>query len=91
MSKSILHEFYYGNISSDEKTFDRDSKYGRTIKTVSETEEKLLTMLNETEKELVQTFSDAHGNMSRIAMADGFVEGFCFGMRIAIEVMQKQY
>ena len=48
-------------------------------------------LLNEVEKELFQCFSDAHGNMSRIATADGFVDGFCLGMRIAIEVMQKRY
>jgi len=45
--------------------------------------------LNDTEKELFQAFSDAHGNMSRIAIADGFVDGFCLGMKIAIEVMEK--
>lgn len=58
---------------------------------MSETEEKLLPLLNEAEKELFQTFSDAHGNMSRIAVDDGFVDGFCLGMRIAIEVMEKQF
>jgi len=42
------------------------------------------------EKQLFQQFSDAHGNMSRIVIADGFVDGFCLGMRIAIEVMEKR-
>ena len=34
-------------------------------------------------------FSDAHDNMSRIAIADGFVDGFCLGMRITMAVLQK--
>jgi len=85
----ILKQLYYGNISPFEKSFNRDSEYGKVIKIASETEEKLLALLNETEKELLQTFSDAHGNMSRIAIADSFVDGFCLGMRIAIEVMEK--
>jgi hypothetical protein len=56
---------------------------------VSEAEEKLRCLLNETERELFQVFSDAHVNMSRIAIADGFADGFCLGMRIAIEIMEK--
>ena len=58
---------------------------------MSETEEKLLALLNEPVKELFQAFSNAHGNMSRIAITDSFVDGFCLGMKIAIEVMEKQY
>jgi len=49
----------------------------------------ILSLLNEAEKELFQTFSDAHGNMSRIAITDGFVDGFCLGMQITIEVIKK--
>ena len=87
----ILKQLYYGNISPCENSFDRNSEYGKELKTVSDTEEKLLSFLHETEKELLQTFSEAHGNMIRIAIDDGFVDGFCLGMRIAIEVMEKQF
>jgi hypothetical protein len=31
------------------------------------------------------------GNVSRIAIANGFADGFCLGMRIVIEVMERQY
>ena len=58
---------------------------------MSETEEKLMIILNDAEKKLFQTFSEAHGNMSRIAIADAFMDGFCLGARIAMNVMQKQY
>jgi len=87
----ILKQLYYGNISPWEKPFNRDSEYGKVIKTVSATEEKLVALLNETEKELFQQFSNAHGDLSRIAIADSFVDGFCLGMRIGIEVMEKQH
>ena len=87
----ILKDLYYGNISPCEKSFDRNSEYGKELKTVSETEEKLLSLLNDAEKELLQTFSDAHGNMSRIAISDGFVDGFCLGKQIAIDVMEKNH
>lgn len=87
----ILKELYYGNISPCEKLFDRNSKYGKELRTVSETEEKLLSLINDVEKELLQSFSDAYGNMSRIAIADGFADGFCLRMKIAIEVLKKQF
>ncbi|MDR1159578.1 MAG: hypothetical protein LBK69_03030 [Syntrophomonadaceae bacterium] len=88
--KSVLHEFYYGNIIPNEKSFVRDSEYGKTIKIVSDYEEKLLKLLNNEENELFKTFSNAQGDLNRISVADSFLESFCVGMRIAIEVMQKQ-
>lgn len=88
--KSILHEFYYGNISPNEKSFVRGSEYGKTIKIVADSEEKLLKLLNDDETELFKTFSNAQGDLNEISVADSFVDGFCLGMRIAIEVMEKQ-
>ncbi len=89
--KSILHEFYYGNLTPNEKSFVRESEYGKVIKTLSESEEKLLKLLNGDEKELFQILSKAQGDLNTISIADGFVDGFCLGMRIAIEVMEKQF
>jgi len=43
---------YYGNISIYEKSFDRNSEYGKELKTVSEIEEKPRALLNGTAKEL---------------------------------------
>jgi len=87
--KSILREFYHGNLNPNEKSFVRESEYGKVIKTLSESEEKLLKLLNGDEKELFQTFSNAQGDLNEISVADGFVDGFCLGIRIAIEVTQK--
>lgn len=89
--QKILHELYYGNINPSEKFFIHDSEYGKTIKVVSDCEEKLLKLLNNDEKELFKTFSNAQGDLNQISVAAGFVDGFCMGMRIAIEVMEKQY
>jgi hypothetical protein len=51
----------------------------------------LCVILNDDEKELFKTFSNAQGDLSCISIADGFVDGFCLGMRITVEVMQKQF
>jgi len=87
--KSILHELYYGNVNPNEKPFQRDSEYSRVIKSLSDSEEKLLKLLTGTEKELFETFSKAQGNLNEISVTESFVDGFCLGMRIAIEFMEK--
>jgi len=66
----ILKDLYFSNISPSGKSFDRNSLYGKKLKTVSDTEEKFLALLNNSEKELLVCFSDANGNMSRIVVAD---------------------
>jgi len=87
--KSILHEFYYGNINPNERPLIQSPECKQLLKIVADSEENLLKMLVGTELELFQKFSDAQGKLSSVSIADGFVEGFCMGMRIAIEVMEK--
>lgn len=89
MSKSILHEFYYGNINPNERPLIQSSECKQYHKIIVDSEGKLLKLLDDTEKELFQTFSDAQGKLSSVSIADGFVEGFCVGMRIAIEAMKE--
>jgi hypothetical protein len=40
---------------------------------------------------LFGAFLNAQGNVSRIVIADEFVDGLCLGTRIAIKVLQKQF
>ena len=51
--KSVLEAFAYGNVDPNEGYFEKDSKYGSILKTISESEEKLLCMLNDEQKELL--------------------------------------
>jgi hypothetical protein len=91
MDKNILHEFYYGNINPNERPTIQSPEYKQFLKIVADSEEKLLKLLNNDEKELFRTFSSAQGDLNEISVADGFIDGFCLGMRIAIEVIEKQY
>jgi len=88
--KSILYELYYCNINPNERPLVQSPEWKQFLKTVADNEENLLKLLNGTELELFQTFSDAQGKLSSVSIADGFVEGFCLGMRISIEAMEKQ-
>lgn len=88
--QSILHELYYGNISPSEKSFNRGSEYEKTIKTLCHNEEKLLELLNPEEELLLEAVINAQGVINEFSAADGFIDGFCLGMRIGIEVMEKK-
>jgi hypothetical protein len=61
------------------------------IKRLSDSEDKLLKLLTGTEKELFETFSKAQDDLNTFSNSDAFIDGFCLGMRIAIEVMEKQF
>lgn len=89
--KSILHEFYYGNINPNERPTVQSPECKQYLKIVADSEEKLLKLLSGTELELFKAFSDAQGKLNSVSIVDGFVEGFCVGIRIAIEVMKKQF
>ena len=89
--ESILHELYYGNINPNENFFSRNSEYDKVVKTLCGNGEKLLKCLNAEEKEIFETFSKAQANLSETSIADRFVEGFCLGMRIVVEVMREQF
>lgn len=83
--KSILREFYCGNINPNERPIIQSPECKQFLKIVADSEEKLLKLLSGIELELFQAFSDAQGRLSSVSMADGFVEDFCIGMMIAIE------
>ncbi len=59
--KSILHEFYYGNISPNERPLVQSPECKQFLKIVADSEEKLLKLLDGNEKEPLQTFSKAQG------------------------------
>ena len=73
------------------KLFSLYSKDDKIVKALCGNEEKLLKCLNAEEKELFEAFSKAQADLSETSIADRFVEGFCLGMQIAIEVMGKQF
>ena len=84
--KSILEAFAYGNINPNDGFFKKDSRYGRIIKTISESEEKLLAMLDGEPKELFMQFSSAQLESNSISNTDKFIYGYRLGMLMTMEV-----
>jgi len=88
--KSILEAFAYGNINPDVGTVKKGSQYERAIKTISDCEEKLLSILDGEPKELLIRFSSAQLEANAITNVDKFIYGYSLGVRMTMEVFTSR-
>ncbi len=84
--KSILSEIYYGNVIPGEQGYRRDAEYGKAMRKLNNCQEALAAKLNDEEKEQLKTFADAQAYLSNIECRELWKQGFCFGIRIGIEI-----
>ncbi len=84
--QSILEEFARGNINPEPRFFKRDSRYGRLIKQLADTEEKLLATLNGEEQMLLEGLVDTQTEVSLLSGVDRFLYGYRLGVLMTIEV-----
>lgn len=84
--KSILEEFAYGNISPEVHSFKKDSHFGRTMKKLTDSEDKLYAVLNEPEKEILKEFSDAQIEINMLSGVERFIYGYRLGVLMTAEV-----
>jgi len=83
---SILEEFARGNISPDVGCFKKDSQYGRTMKTLCETEDRLMSVLGGELKETFKQHVDAQAESNLITGIDKFIYGYRLGVLMTMEV-----
>jgi len=88
MMKSILEAFAFGNINPNNGSIKKGSKYERVIKTISDSEEKLLVMLDGESKELLIKFSSAQQEANSISNIDKFICGYRLGVLMTMEVFK---
>ena len=83
--KSILEEFFYGNISPDVQSVEKDSPYHEVMGIISRTEAKLLDRLNGEEKEILQKFTDAQMELNRLTAINSQIYGYKLGLLMTAE------
>lgn len=88
--KSIIDELYYGNITPNERSFQKGSEYDRALRSVVKCQDELIPLLSDKGKELIEEYSRAQGNVTSISCCDMWKKGFILGLRIGIEVMTEQ-
>jgi len=84
--KSILKEFALGNILTEPRFFTKDSHYSKVMKQLSKSEDKLLAILNEEEKQILESYSEAQQEITELTNLDRFVYGYRLGMLMTMEV-----
>ena len=84
--KSILEEFARGNISPEPRFFKQDSHYGQTMRILSDSEQKLLAVLDDELKETLKQLSNAQAEISFLSGIDKFIYGYRLGVLMTIEV-----
>ena len=88
--RKMLEELFYGNINPNERSFIRDSAYGKAVQTMSESEDKLTELLDGKEKKLFLDLVNAHDLINGTTAMEGFINGFRLGARIALEIMSDE-
>ena len=84
--KSILENFAYGNIDPNVGIIKKGSKYERAMKTITDCEDRLLSMLDGESKKLLVQFSSAQAEVNAISNTDKFIYGYRLGVLMTMEV-----
>lgn len=82
---SILEEFAYGNVCPQAQYFTKDSEYGRAMKLATRNEEKLLARLGAEDKEQLEKYIDAQGEVNRLTATKNFLYGYKLGLIMTAE------
>jgi len=88
--KSIFHELYLGNIAFDGTHYDSNSPFVKAAKKKMESYEQLEQTLNESQKELLETFLDAQSDIEDISRKGLFASALKFGVLLMVEVFQAE-
>jgi len=83
--KSILEALYYGNIAPWEKHFERGSEFAKHVQVISDSEAKLIAVLNGEEQQLLTQLIEAESSLSCLSEVEHFVEGFRLGAAFMLD------
>jgi hypothetical protein len=88
--KSILNELYMGNIGFDSWTYGKDSPYVKAAQKQLTSMESLVATLNDSQKELFDSYTEAQGDMAAITRYDSYTEALKFGILFMLEVLTER-
>ena len=81
-----IRELFYGNIHPYERDIPKDSEGDKLNKLIIRHDAALKATLNEQEVEILEKLKDALTEQSSLSECEGFVNGFCLGVRLIAEV-----
>ena len=85
--RKMLEELYFGNINPNEQQFIRGTDFDKSMRVLSDSENKLTELLDGKEKKLFLDLVNAQGIINGTTAVESFINGFRLGARIALEIM----
>lgn len=79
---NFIEELYFGNINPNEKRFDRDSQYARSLEQFCKNENKLNDMLSGEQLKLFNHLVNAHDEITSCTAVEYFKIGFILGVQL---------
>jgi len=83
--KSILEEFFYGNISPEVQFIEKGSRYEEVMRVICHNEDQLLERLNEEEKEILEKYIEAQMELNSLTAVKGQMYGYRLGLLMTAE------
>ena len=87
--RSILEELFYGNICPNTDCRSQDKETKQLMGYIADHYDKLLSTLNDQQKEILEKFDDCYNELTDINERDIFVYAFKLGARIALEMLSN--
>ena len=86
---SILEELFYGNICPNTDCRSNDKETKQLMGYIADHHDKLLSTLNDQQKEILEKFDDCYNELTDINEREIFVYAFKLGARIALEMLSN--
>ena len=83
----ILEELYIGNVRPGERSFKRNSQYGRALAESADAADKLIAVLSDEQKKLFEEYMDAQREVMILTDMETFIHGFQTGAKIMLDVL----
>lgn len=88
MDYQFIREFYYGNLTPNDRDMPRDSDIDQACRAFCEAEAALVAALqNEPEKATLAALLRTHGEIVGISERDGFCNGFRLGALAMLDIL----
>lgn len=83
----ILEELYVGDVRPGERSFKRNSQYGRALSASADAADRLIAGLSDEQKKLFEEYMDAQREVAVLTDAETFIYGFRTGAKIMMDVL----
>lgn len=87
MNYQFIREFYYGNLTPNDRDMPRNSDLGKACNTFCEAETTLTAALTGAEKDAFTALLTAHSEIVDISERDGFCNGFRLGALAMLDIL----